>query len=38
MNDFSTIHMVATSVYLIITFVNNIFNECQILLDKNGGF
>lgn len=38
MDNFSEMPMIATSVYLLIGFVNNIFNEFQILLDKNGGF
>jgi hypothetical protein len=38
MNDFSAIPMVANSMYSIITFVNNIFNDLQVVLDEYGGF
>jgi hypothetical protein len=38
MDDFSAIPMVATSVHSLITFVNDIFNRCQIVLNQNGGF
>ena len=38
MDDFSATSMVAKSVFSIIRFVNNIFNDCQILLDEYGGY
>ena len=38
MDDFSAIPMVATSVYLLISYVNNFVNDCKIVLDQCGGF
>jgi hypothetical protein len=38
MDDFSAIPMVANSICSIIKFVNNIFNDLQVLLDEYGGF
>jgi hypothetical protein len=38
MDDFSAINMVATSVYSLISYMNNFANECKMILDQCGGF
>lgn len=38
MDDFSATTMVATSVYSLISYMNNFVNECKTVLDQCGGF